>query len=103
MILRYIMAFMKIALFSTVILILSQISVGHQRICDHVRDVVMHSHIQRPIRWVAERFNYIEGHKIGSVVKNPKAGLQEGSPSPKAGSEHKESEKLRLSGILKHH
>lgn len=81
---------LKMLALSAVVLVIGQIHVGPQRICDHVRDVVQHTHIQRPIHWIAERVNFVAGH----------AELKEASRV--TGSEHTESDKGRLSGLLKH-
>ena len=93
---RLMMLSLKILLLSAVVLIIGQIHVGPQRICDHVRDVVQHTHIQRPVRWVAERVNFLGG----PIAKSGHAEIQ--GSSRVTGSEHSESDKGRLSGLLKH-
>ncbi|MBI3557722.1 MAG: hypothetical protein HY074_15785 [Deltaproteobacteria bacterium] len=89
---------LKMLVLSAVVLIIGQIHVGHQRICDHVRDLVQHTHIQRPVHWIAERVNFLGGN--GNMSKTGHAEIQVSSRV--TGSEHSDSDKNRLSGLLKH-
>jgi len=84
----------KITLFSIVVLVISQIPVRSKRICDHVRDVVQHALIQKPVHWIGATFNFLEGHKAVH------AGMAQ-KPSNVNDAEHSESDKSRLSGLLK--
>ncbi|MBI3543142.1 MAG: hypothetical protein HY075_07705 [Deltaproteobacteria bacterium] len=90
---------LKLLLFSVIVLVVSQIPVGHQRICDHVRDVVQHAHVQHPIRWVAARVNFLAGTRL----EGNKPGHAEAEKGSRATgpAEHSESDKGRLSGLLK--
>ncbi len=95
---RLAMLGVKFVVMAAVILIIGQIHVGPQRICDHVRDVVQHAHIQHPVRWVAARVNFLGGSE--GMAKAGHAEIQ--GSARVTGFEHSESDKSRLSGLLKH-
>lgn len=93
---------MKLAIIATVVLVTSQIQVGEKRICDHVRDITHSGAVQRPIHWIAEKFAFIEGHGTSKADHAEPSRLRKSGFSRAAGSEHAESERERLSGLLKH-
>lgn len=92
---RFALTLMKVTVFSIVVLVISQIHVGNKRICDHVRDVVQHGTVQYPLHWIAARFNFLEGHKA------IRAGSSRDTDAEETGSESSESDRGRLSGLLK--
>ena len=86
----------KITLFSVIVLVIGQIPVGKQRISDHVRDVITHAMVQRPVQWVSRTFNFLEGHRAvraGAALKQTT-----GANDPERTTE---SDRSRLSGLLK--
>lgn len=94
---RFFLFAMKMAIFAAVVLVISQIPVARQRICDHVRDVVTHSHVQRPIHWVATRFNFLEGHHPAPLPQEH----SQAKASDNGDNEHNRTDRHRLSGLLK--
>lgn len=100
---RLAMTTLKFLAIAMVVLVLGQIKVSEQRICDHVARVVQHAHIQHPIRWIAAHFKFTEGYRP------PVAGRAEAVASQKAANvnadadagEHSDSDKGHLSGLLK--
>jgi hypothetical protein len=105
-VIKFAMLVMKIAVLAAIVLVLGQISVGNQRIHDHVRDVVQHGWVQGPVRWISDRVNFLEGHHATASNTDHAGAILRSHAKAKAtpraaGSEHEESDKARLSGLLK--
>lgn len=92
---RFGLHILKILAFAAVVLIIGQIPVRGRRICDHVRDVVTHHFVQKPVRWISSTFNFLEGHKAVHADAVSRDARRADSP------EHNESDRSRLSGLLK--
>lgn len=98
---RLAMTMVKFFAIATIVLVLGQIPVGQKRITDHVRDVIQSSSIQKPVHWIAARFNPVAGYHAMTGTEKGETGRGEDSSSHAAGSEHTKSDRARLSGLLK--
>lgn len=111
---KLIMTCAKLAIISIIVLILAQVSISGRRIADHVWDMTNHRHVQTPIRWIADKFSFIEGHKIKKDGQAQDKDREEDNTiaassssdnrrklSRTANSAYSDSDRERLSGMLK--
>lgn len=102
---------LRVALLVVVVLVMSQIPLaGAKRICDYVGDVVKSEKIQAPIRWIAGKFDFIEGHGVNRTKMAAAGAAGRGKTDSRAGdesdaanpeTEDESSDRATLSGLLK--
>jgi len=95
---------LKVFLLAAVVLVMSQIPLkGTKRICDVVGDMVKSEPVQKPIRWITGRFDFIEGHGVNrnKVTAAANASGRTGRESDPADPEQEDGDRATLSGLLK--
>lgn len=101
---RLVFICVRLSAVAAVVLVLGQIPVGNLRISDHVGAALKSTYVQRPVHWISSHFNIMTGYHKPEGEKG-RAGLADSKrsrpDSSEASTEHNESDKGRLSGLLK--
>ena len=93
----------KIAVFSIVVLLIGQIPVGQKRISEHVRDITASPTVQKPVNWIAHKFDFVSNGGVAPVDPNndPNKIQHNNNPASNSPTDQSSAERSRLSGLLK--